>query len=84
MENTATLEEIADAARQLPSDEKAALAEMLLIELGSGQFATKEIESAWLEEAERRYQAYLRGEMSSSPSDEVFARMRERIQRTRG
>jgi putative addiction module component (TIGR02574 family) len=84
MENTATFEEIADAARQLPSDEKAALAEMLLSQLGSGQFATKEIEAAWLEEADRRYQAYLRGEMSSSPSEEVFARVRERIPTPRG
>jgi putative addiction module component (TIGR02574 family) len=84
MENTATFEEIADAARQLPSDEKAALAEMLLNQLGSDQFATKEIEAAWLEEADRRYQAYLRGEMSSSPSEEVFARVHERIQTPRG
>jgi putative addiction module component (TIGR02574 family) len=84
MENTATFEEIAHAARQLPSDEKAALAEMLLEELGSGQFATKEIEAAWIEEAERRWDAYQRGEMSSSPSEEVFARVRERIQHTRG
>jgi hypothetical protein len=54
MENRSAFEEIADAASQLPSDEKAALAEMLLNELGSGQFATKKIESAWLEEADRR------------------------------
>ena len=76
-----TFENIAQAARQLPYDEKAALAQLLFEELGSGQFASKEIEAAWIEESERRLDAYLRGEMSSSPSYEVIARVRSRIGR---
>jgi putative addiction module component (TIGR02574 family) len=84
MPNTVTFEEIAHAAKQLPPDEKAALAEMLLEDLGSGQFATKEIEAAWIVEAERRWNAYKSGEMSAYPAEEVFARIRERLQQTRG
>lgn len=76
-----TFENIAQAARQLPYDEKAALAQLLFEELGSGQFASKEIEAAWIEESERRLDAYLRGEMTASPTDEVIARVRSRIGR---
>ena len=79
MENTATFEEIARAVRQLPRDEKEALAEMLREDLGSEQFASKEIEVAWLEEAERRWTAYKRGELEAIDGDEAMARLRSLI-----
>lgn len=84
MPTTTHFEEIANAVRQLPRDEKEALAEMLRDDLGSGELASREIESAWLEEANRRWDAYQRGEMSAYSSEEVFARVRERIRQTRG
>jgi len=76
LENLDTFEQIVHPARQLPPNEKAALARMLLDKPVSGNFASKEIESVWIEEANRYYQAYRPGEISSSPSEEVFARVR--------
>ena len=37
------------------------------------------VEQIWLEEAGRRYEAYRRGELSSSPAADVFARVRARL-----
>jgi len=76
MATSTTFEEIAHAVRQLPSDEKAALAEMLFDELGSGQFASKEIESAWMQESENRLDAYLRGELEAIDGDVAMAKIR--------
>lgn len=36
----------------------------------------RQVESAWLTEADRRYQAYLRGEEHSITAEEVFADLR--------
>ena len=41
----------------------------------------KEVEQLWLDEAARRYEAYRRGEMSSHPAAEVFARVRARLRK---
>ena len=41
----------------------------------------EDVEELWAAEAERRYDAYLRGEMSSSPGEEVIVRVRRRIER---
>ena len=42
--------------------------------------ATKEIEALWYQEAERRFQAYQRGELQSFSSDEVFEEAYREIQ----
>ena len=41
----------------------------------------EEVEQLWLDEAARRYEAYRRGEMSSHPAAEVFARVRARLRK---
>ena len=41
----------------------------------------EDVEQLWLDEAARRYEAYRRGEMSSRPAVEVFARVRARLRR---
>ena len=79
MENTATFEEIVLAAKQLSHDEKEALSHILLEELGSGQFASKDIEAAWIEEAERRWDAYKRGELKAIDGDEAMAHLRSLV-----
>lgn len=76
-----TYESVEQAARQLTTRERAALAQTLLRELDGGE--DEDVEAFWIEEAKRRYEAYLRGEMSSSPGGDVFARVRERLQRER-
>jgi putative addiction module component (TIGR02574 family) len=40
-------------------------------------FASPDIERAWIAEANRRYQAYLRGEEKAIPAEQVFAELRE-------
>jgi len=64
-------------ARALSREEKAALARVLIDELDP----VKEpgVNELWLEEARRRYDAYLRGEMLSVPGDEAMARARSRL-----
>lgn len=34
------------------------------------------VEQAWIEEANRRYETYLRGEEEALPADQVFAELR--------
>ncbi len=36
----------------------------------------QQIQKAWLEEANRRYEAYLRGEEDAMPAEEFFAQLR--------
>ena len=37
----------------------------------------KKVEAAWVAESQRRYEAYLRGEVRAIPSEDVFADIRE-------
>jgi hypothetical protein len=74
-----TYEAIERAARQLTIKQKAALAHTLLKDLDEGE--DEDVRSLWLAEAKRRYDAYLRGEMESSPAEDVFARVLNRIRR---
>jgi putative addiction module component (TIGR02574 family) len=69
-------EEITKQAKSLTAKEKAALARTLIQELDS--IADPEVEQLWIEEAQRRYAAYLRGEIEALPGDEVMQRARER------
>jgi len=69
------LEDIEAAALQLASGERAKLAERLLVSLEEDD----EILAAWVEEAERRGDAYERGEMESIDFDEAIALARARI-----
>lgn len=69
------LEDIEAAALQLTQAERAKLAERLLVSLDEDD----EILAAWVEEAERRGDAYERGEMEAIDFDEAIAQARARI-----
>jgi len=71
-------EELERHARALSLDEKAALARILIEELDAE--ADPNAEQLWLEEAQRRYDAFLRGELEARPGDEVMQNARDRLQ----
>jgi len=70
-----TLEELKAQAGKLSDIERELLA---LDILGPDQpsFSSSEIERAWLEEAERRYNDYLAGKTKPVPAADVTARLR--------
>jgi len=74
-----TYESVEQAAKQLTMREKAALAHTLLKDLD--EVEDDDVEAIWAEEIERRAEAYKRGLITSSPTDEVVARVRARIGR---
>lgn len=51
--------------------ERLHLVDVLLLSL---DVPTKEVDIAWMEEVEKRVEAYNRGEQSTTPSNEVFAK----------
>jgi len=69
------LEDIEAAALQLATSDRAKLAERLLISLEEDD----EILAAWVEEAERRGDAYERGEMEAIDFDESIARLKAKL-----
>ena len=69
------LEDIEAAALQLARTERAHLAERLLFSLDEDD----EILAAWVEEAERRGDAYERGEMGAVDFDESIARLKAEL-----
>lgn len=69
-----TYEAIEQAARQLTIKQKAALAHTLLKDLDEG--GDEDVQALWIEEAERRYDAWKRGEIEAIDGDEVMARLR--------
>jgi hypothetical protein len=71
------LKECEATALRLPVAERAALAEHLIESLDLLDDA--ENESLWVEEAERRYQAYKQGSLSARPAAEVVRDARARI-----
>lgn len=60
----ANIDQRTQEALKLPSAERALLAERILSSLGEVDPSTEEV---WLVEAERRYQAYREGRLSSRP-----------------
>ena len=69
------LEDIEAAALQLAPSERAHLAERLLVSLDEDD----EILASWVEEAERRGDAYDRGEMEAIDFDESIARLKAKL-----
>ncbi len=69
------LEDIEAAAMQLTLAERAKLAERLLVSLDEDD----EILASWVAEAERRGEAYERGEMEAIDFDESIARLKARL-----
>ena len=74
---SALFDQVQKQARMLTTQEKAALAHLLIEELDSSPDA--DVEQLWIEESRRRYEAYLRGDMRSLPGDEVMARLKNRL-----
>jgi hypothetical protein len=72
-----TFDELEKQARLLSDREKAALALMLIEELD----ATSDVgaEQLWVEEAQRRYDAFLACELPAHSGDEVLDRVRSRL-----
>jgi hypothetical protein len=69
------LEDIEAAALQLAPAERAHLAERLLVSLDEDD----EILAAWVAEAERRGEAFDRGEMGAVDFDESIARLKAKL-----
>jgi Putative addiction module component len=74
---SAQFDDIERQARSLPLKEKAALARVLIEDLDAS--IDEDVERLWIEEAQRRYTAYQKGELEALPGDEVMKRARERL-----
>lgn len=74
---SSVFDKIEKQARALRPKEKAALALRLIEQLDPN--VDPNVEQLWIEEAERRYNAYLAGELKAIPGDEVMARTRKRL-----
>ena len=72
------LDDLERQARALTLREKATLARILIEELDPALDA--EVEQLWIAESQRRYDAFLNGELEALPGDEVMARARSRLQ----
>ena len=64
------LKEVERDAMQLSRQERAVLAERLLATLEPED--DTDVEGLWLQEAERRYQEYRAGRITSKPAGQVF------------
>jgi len=74
---SAQFDDIEKLARSLPLKEKAALARLLIEDLDTS--VDEDAERLWIEEAQRRYAAYLSGELEALPGEDVMKRARERL-----
>ena len=74
---TASPETIEFEALSLPREDRARLVMHLLESIEERpESDPRQVEKAWLAEANYRYEAYLRGEEQSIPADEVFSELR--------
>lgn len=69
--------DVESEALRLPPKERARLAEHLLGSLEDG--AEADSEALWLDEAERRYQAYREGKVAATPADEALRKARSEL-----
>lgn len=73
---------ILDAALQLPDAERAQLAAILTDSIGDGS-SPEEVRASWLAEIKRRRDALARGEETLVDFDDVMARLRAKVRRSR-
>jgi len=71
-----TIEQVEAEVLRLPRAERARLAELLISSLDEDS----EIERAWEDEAERRYQRYLAGNEEAIPAAQVLAEIRAELE----
>lgn len=69
-----TFNEIESEAMALPANERAALARDLIESLDAN--LSEECEQAWLDEAERRYTDYAKGDIKGRPAEHVIAELK--------
>lgn len=76
-----TIHELEAEARHLSAAERAELAQRLFATLEDEEpsEAEADVEQAWLQEADHRYQRYLAGETQSVPAADALARVRARL-----
>jgi putative addiction module component (TIGR02574 family) len=74
---SAQFDDIEKQARSLPLKEKAALARVLIEDLDTS--VDEDVEQLWIQEAQRRYAAYLKGDIEALPGEDVMRRARERL-----
>jgi putative addiction module component (TIGR02574 family) len=69
-----------EAIMALPPEERVEVVEQILAHLDAEEERADqtEIDAAWVQESERRYQAYQRGEMKSVPIEEVLDLLKPR------
>jgi len=68
-------EQVTEAAMQLSQEERLILADLLWISVDK----PKDVTQSWLEEAERRGEAFERGEMGAVDFDESIASLRAKL-----
>jgi hypothetical protein len=74
---SAQFDEIEKQARLLPLKEKAALARVLIEDLDTS--VDEDAERLWIEEAQRRYAAYQKGDLEALAGEDVMKRAREHL-----
>ncbi len=74
---TTNFKELEKEVRALDSREKAALARTLIEDLDEN--LDQGTEQLWIEEAQRRYQAYQTGELEAVRGEETMQRARHRL-----
>ena len=75
---TMTYEQLEKETRTLSPKEKAALARTLIEDLDAE--TEHDVEAIWAQEAQRRYRAFLAGDLEALPGDQVMTRARQRVQ----
>lgn len=69
--------ELEQEARHLPIQDRALLAQHLIASIDPGEDV--DAEAVWLEEAEKRYQAFRQGKPTARPVDQVFREAKSQL-----
>lgn len=77
MPDAAKTRSVEAEALNLPEKDRAELARVLLLSLGDPE--EPDVEAAWAEEAERRYEEIKSGAVEAIPSERVFEEARSRL-----
>ncbi len=74
---TTRFKDVEKQARALSAREKAELARVLIEDLDSS--TDPNAEQLWIEEAQRRYDAFTAGKLNALPGEDVMRRARQRL-----
>jgi hypothetical protein len=73
-------EELYKEALTMSAEEREELVRLLTMQADSG-WASPEIEQAWLNECDRRYQQWQDGDVDAIPADEATRQIRDQLQK---